>query len=156
VSHALGSARAALAGVRARSATRVPVSPKQAALRRVLAALLLPASLVPVVLLAPSLARAPATLGREVVHALAPAHPRRTVHREPPGPRHFLTGPARFEVDVLEGVAGGLTPQIGYSPFDEPAWAARAAAGPAGTAPIVMVARGRELLSASGQPIQTR
>ena len=42
--------------------------------RRAFAALLLPVSLVPVLLLAPSLVRAPATLWRHTAHALAPAH----------------------------------------------------------------------------------
>ncbi|HSZ70669.1 MAG TPA: hypothetical protein VK756_09940 [Solirubrobacteraceae bacterium] len=124
-------------------------------IKRTFAALLLPASLLPVLLLSPSLVRAPATLWRHTAHALAPAHPR-VVHREAPGPAYYLIGPARLEIDVLEaGVAGKLTPKVGYSPLAEPEWAARAAAGldtPART-PIVLIARGRELTTASGRPL---
>jgi hypothetical protein len=125
----------------------------QLPLRRALAALLLPASLVPVLLLAPSLARAPVTLWSHAARALAPAH--RTVHREAPGPRYFLVGPARLEIDVFEDAAGALTPRVGVSPFAEPEWAARAAAGPNAQAetPTILVARGRELTTASGQPL---
>jgi hypothetical protein len=123
--------------------------------RRALAALLVPASLVPVLLLAPSLVRAPATLWRHTTHALAPAH-HRVVHREAPGPRYYLVGPARLELDVLEGVAGVLTPKVGYSPFAEPEWAVRVAGGPEAQAlmPTVLVAPGRELTTASGQPLR--
>jgi hypothetical protein len=121
--------------------------------RRTLAALLLPASLIPVLLLAPSLARAPMTLWRKTAHALAPAH--HAIHREAPGPRYYLVGPARLEIEVLEGSAGTLTPKVGVSPFAEPEAAARAAAGPNAQAdrPIVLIAPGRELTTASGQPL---
>jgi hypothetical protein len=124
-------------------------------LRRALAALLLPASLLPVVLLSPSLVRAPATLWQHTAHALAtalaPAH--RAVHREAPGPSYYLVGPARLEIEALEGSAGRLAPQVGVSPFAEPAWAARAAAGPHARAeqPSVLIARGRELTTTSRQ-----
>jgi hypothetical protein len=123
--------------------------------KRTLAALLLPVSLLPVVLLAPSLARAPATLWRKTAHALAPAH-HVTVHRAPSGPRYFLVGPARLEIEVLEGAAGVLTPQVGVSPLAEPEWAVRDAAGPnaQAQAPSVLIARGRELTTASGQPLR--
>ncbi|HEY3758322.1 MAG TPA: hypothetical protein VGL37_01055 [Solirubrobacteraceae bacterium] len=123
-------------------------------LRRVLAALLLPISLVPVLLLAPSLVRAPATLWRHTAHALAPAHPRK-VHHEAAGPRYYLVGPARLEIDVLEdGYAGALTPKVGYSPFAEPEWAAQSAAQLEGSrTPSVLIARGRELTTASGEPL---
>lgn len=88
-------------------------------LRRALAALLLPASLAPVVLLAPSLARAPATLAlraeRPLARALAPAK----VRREPPEPRRYPVGAARLEVDVFEPLAGAFTPQVGVSPLAE-------------------------------------
>jgi hypothetical protein len=130
------------------------VSLHEPLLRRALAALLLPISLVPVLLLAPSLVRAPATLWRHTAHALAPAHPR-VVHRPPPGPRYYLVGPARLEINVLEdSVAGGLTPKVGYSPLAEPEWAAHGAAALEGShTPVVLIARGRELTTASGQPL---
>ena len=123
-------------------------------LRRALAALLLPISLVPVLLLAPSLVRAPATLWRHTALALAPAHPRKA-HHEAPGPRYYLVGPARLEIDVLEdGYAGALTPKVGYSPLAEPEWAAQAAAALEGSdTPSVLLARGRELTTASGEPL---
>jgi hypothetical protein len=125
--------------------------------RRTFAALLLPASLLPVLLLSPSLVHAPATLWRKTAHVLAPAHARsRAVHREAAGPRYYLVGPSRLEIDQLEGVAGPLTPKVGFSPFAEPEWAARAAAGPDARAhaPIVLIAPGRELTTASGQPLK--
>lgn len=123
-------------------------------LRRALAALLLPISLVPVLLLAPSLVRAPATLWRHTAHALAPAHPRK-VHHEASGPRYYLVGPARLELDVVEaGFAGALTPKVGYSPLAEPEWAAQSATAlEGGHTPIVLLARGRELTTASGEPL---
>ena len=107
-------------------------------LKRVLATLLLPASLLPVVLLAPSLARAPATLWRHTAHALAPAAHARP-RPAPSGPRYYLAGPARLEIEALEGSAGVLTPKVGVSPFEEPAWAVQAAAGGAApAAPLVL------------------
>jgi hypothetical protein len=123
--------------------------------KRTLATLLLPVSLLPVVLLSPSLVRAPATLWRKTAHALAPAH-HAAVHHAAPGPRYFLVGPARLEIEVLEGVAGSLTPQVGVSPLAEPEWAVRDAAGPnaQADAPSVLIARGRELTTASGQPLR--
>jgi hypothetical protein len=120
---------------------------------RVLAALLLPLSMVPVLLLAPSLFRAPAILVRHAAHALAPAH-RRTHRRPPQGPRYFLVGPARFEIEAMEGSAGALTPKVGVSPLREPEWAAVAAAQ--SDTPSVLVARGREMTTASGQPLRTK
>jgi hypothetical protein len=130
------------------------VSLQEPLLRRALAALLLPISLVPVLLLAPSLVRAPVTLWRHIAHALAPAHPRK-VHHEASGPRYYLVGPARLELNVLEDSnAGVLTPKVGYSPLAEPEWAARGAAALEGSArPSVLIARGRELTTASGQPL---
>ncbi len=123
-------------------------------LRRVLAALVLPASLIPVALLAPSLVRAPATLWRHTAHALAPAHAK-VHHAPPPGPRYFLVGAARLEVEAYAGGAGVLTPRVGISPFAEPEWAARSAAENTRGhgAPIVLIARGRELTDASGRPL---
>jgi hypothetical protein len=124
--------------------------------KRLLTALLLPASMVPVVLLAPSLVRAPATLWRHTAHVFAPAH-HKPVHREPQGPRYYLVGAARLEVETFEGAAGAMTPKVGVSPFAEPAWAAQAAvADPsvhAASAPSVLVARGQELTDASGHPL---
>jgi hypothetical protein len=122
--------------------------------RRAFAALLLPASLLPVLLLSPSLVHAPATLWRKTAHALAPARSR-VVHRQAPGPRYYLVGPSRLEIDMLEGIAGPLTPKVGYSPFAEPAWAARAAVGSDAQRrmPVVLIAPGRELTTASGQPL---
>jgi hypothetical protein len=125
-------------------------------LKRLLTALLLPASMVPVVLLAPSLVRAPATLWRHTAHMFAPAH-HKPVHHEPLGPRYYLVGAARLEVETFEGAAGAMTPKVGVSPFAEPAWAAQvAAADPAvhaASVPSVLVARGQELTDASGQPL---
>jgi hypothetical protein len=123
--------------------------------KRTFAALLLPASLLPIVLLSPSLVHAPATLWRKTAHALAPAH-RAPVHHAPSGPRYFLVGPARLEIEVLEGAAGNLTPRVGVSPLAEPEWAVRDAAGPnaQADAPSVLLARGRELTTASGQPLR--
>jgi hypothetical protein len=110
-------------------------------LKRTLAVLLLPASLLPVLLLSPSLARAPLTYARHweagVRRLLAPAHP----HRRPrPGPPYFLVGAARFEVDVFEVGAGALTPQVGVSPLAEPGWAVAEA-----DRPLVLIARGAEV-----------
>jgi hypothetical protein len=125
-------------------------------LKRALTALLLPASLAPVMLLSPSLVRAPAVLVRHAARALAPAHHR--VHHPPPqGPSYFLVGPARFEIEAMEGSAGALTPKVGVSPLDEPEWAARAAAEreTQHTTPVVLLARGRERTDASGQPLHT-
>lgn len=132
------------------------VAPAAAAtpLRHALAALLLPLSLVPVVLLAPSLARAPATLYEHAARALAPAHAAPRVVPREPGTPYYLDGPSRVELDVL-GEAGAFTPKLGYSPLAEPTWAASAALG-AGVAgqPSVLIARGRETTTASGQPLR--
>ncbi len=128
------------------------MSARMPRLGRVLAALLLPISTVPVVLLAPSLVRAPEVLVRHTAHALAPAP--HTTHRHPAplGPRYYLVGPARFEIEAMEGAAGTLTPKVGVSPLNEPEWAARAAAR--GEDPAVLVARGRETTDASGNPLR--
>jgi hypothetical protein len=79
-------------------------------LRRAFAILLLP-----VVLLAPSLARAPATvvLRLERLVASAPAH------RAPYEPPRYPPGAPRLERDVFESVAGILTPQVGVSVLAE-------------------------------------
>jgi hypothetical protein len=94
--------------------------------RRVLEIVLLPLSLLPVFLLAPSLARAPETLWRHTAHLLARARvPRPVEHYRLPGPYPILIGATRLEVDLLEGLAGPLTPRVGVSPFVEPEWLAR-------------------------------
>lgn len=123
-------------------------------LRRLLATLLLPLSLLPVVLLAPSLVRAPATLWQHAARALAPARaPSRPASREP-GTPYYLDGPPRVEIDILEE-DGAVIPKLGYSPLAEPVWAARAAIGDgAGAQPSVLIARGRETTTASGQPLR--
>ncbi len=121
-------------------------------LGRVLAALLLPVSMVPVVVLAPSLVRAPEVLVRHAAHALAPAGHATYRHPAPQGPRYYLVGPARFEIEAMEDSAGALTPKVGVSPLNEPEWAAQAAA--LGGDPTVLLARGRETTDASGAPLQ--
>lgn len=86
-------------------------------LRRGLAMLLLPLSLLPVVLLAPSLARAPATL---VVHlermVLPRQHPARSAPSQPP---RYPPGASRLERDIFAPVARILTPQVGVSALAE-------------------------------------
>ncbi|MGH2854815.1 MAG: hypothetical protein ACRDLF_11575 [Solirubrobacteraceae bacterium] len=100
--------------------------------RRVFAALLLPASLAPVVLLAPTLARAPATLvlrtERWAERFVAPAHVR--VHRPPYEPPRYPPGASRLERDVFAPVAGPLTPQVGVSVLAEHATPAEKAHQP--------------------------
>ncbi len=118
---------------------------------RMLAMLLLPISMAPVVLLAPSLFRAPVVLVRHAAHALAPAHHAVHRHPAPQGPRYYLVGPARFEIEAMEGAAGALTPKVGVSPLNEPEWAAQAAA--LSDDPSVLLARGREITDASGAPL---
>ncbi len=111
-------------------------------LRRVLAALLLPASLLPVLLLAPSLARAPATFVLRLERMVVPAHAR--VYPAPYEPPRYPIGAARLEVDVFEPAAGVLTPQVGVSPLAEHESALERA-----RRPIVLIAPGRE---AEGAP----
>jgi hypothetical protein len=86
-------------------------------LKRMLAALLLPGSLIPVLVLSPSLARAPATLWQRAERLLAPAHV--SVHHAPPPMQRYPIGASRLEVDAFEVVAGILTPQVGISPLAE-------------------------------------
>jgi hypothetical protein len=86
-------------------------------LRRVLATLLLPGSLIPVLILSPSLARAPATLWQRTERLLAPVHT--SVHHAPPPMQRYPIGAARLEVDVFEPTTGSLTPQVGVSPLAE-------------------------------------
>jgi hypothetical protein len=97
-------------------------------IRRLLATLLLPASLLPVVLLAPSLVRAPFTLGRRIERAVAPPHVR--VYPAPPEPKRYLLGAPRLEVDVFAPATGSFTPEVGVSPFDEHAAPPRATPDP--------------------------
>jgi hypothetical protein len=106
-------------------------------LRRLLAALLLPASMIPVFVLAPSLARAPATLVLRAERFIAPAHPR--VHRAPPAPAQYPAGASRFGVDAMDPVAGALTPRVGVSPVAEPELA-----GASAERPIVLISDGQK------------
>ena len=106
-------------------------------IRRLLAALLLPGSLLPVLLLAPSLARAPATLVLRAERFIAPAHVH--VHHAPPPMQRYPIGAARLEVDVFAAAAGVLTPQVGVSPLLEHAGAVRGA-----YEPVVLIVGGRE------------
>jgi hypothetical protein len=85
--------------------------------KRVLGALLLPASLLPVLLLAPSLARAPATFVLHLERMVVPVHAR--VYPAPYEPPRYPIGAARLEVDVFGPAAGVLTPQVGVSPLAE-------------------------------------
>jgi hypothetical protein len=86
-------------------------------LRRALAILLLPASLLPIVLLAPSLARAPETLVVRLERMVASAQ--RPVYRAPYEPPRYPPGASRFEVDAFAPAAGVLTPQVGVSALAE-------------------------------------
>ncbi len=79
--------------------------------------LLLPLSLLPVVLLAPSLARAPETLVVRLERIVAPAHP--PVHRTPDESPRYPPGASRLERDIFAPVARILTPQVGVSPLAE-------------------------------------
>jgi hypothetical protein len=82
-----------------------------------LAMLLLPLSLVPVVVLAPSLVRAPGVLAGKLERALAPAH--RPARHAPTEPARYPPGASRLERDVFAPVARVLTPQVGVSPLAE-------------------------------------
>jgi hypothetical protein len=86
-------------------------------IKRILAALLLPGSLIPVVLLAPSLVRAPVTLIGHLERMVAPAHVR--VHHAPYEPPRYPIGAARLEVEAFAPAAGVLTPRVGVSPVAE-------------------------------------
>jgi hypothetical protein len=114
-------------------------------IRRVLAALLLPASLVPVLLLAPTLARAPVTLVVRLERMVAPAHAR--VYSAPYEPPRYPIGAARLERDVFETAAGVLTPQVGVSPLAEHETARERA-----RRPIVLSAPGQEGGVSPGAP----
>jgi hypothetical protein len=84
-------------------------------LRRGLAMLLLPLSLLPVVLLAPSLARAPATLVVRLERMVLPRqHPARSASSQP-----YPPGASRLERDIFAPVARILTPQVGVSALAE-------------------------------------
>ena len=95
----------------------VPVLGHRLSLRGVLGALLLPGSLIPVVLLAPTLVRAPVTLIGHLERAVEPAHVR--VHHAPYEPPRYPIGAARLEVEALAPAAGVLTPRVGVSPVAE-------------------------------------
>jgi hypothetical protein len=86
-------------------------------LRRGLAMLLLPLSLLPVVLLAPSLARAPATLVVRLERMVVPAQ--QAAHRAPSEPPRYPSGASRLERDIFAPVARILTPQVDVSPLAE-------------------------------------
>jgi hypothetical protein len=93
-------------------------------LRRALAMLLLPFSLVPVVVLSPSLVRAPGVLVQRAERVLAPARTGGrvggpSIHRAPSEPPRYPPGASRLERDVFAPVAGPLTPQVGVSPLAE-------------------------------------
>lgn len=105
--------------------------------KRVLAAMLLPASLLPVLLLAPTLARAPATFALRLERMVVPAHAR--VYPAPYEPPRYPIGAARLEVDVFGPAAGVLTPQVGVSPLAEHESALERA-----HRPIVLIAPGGE------------
>lgn len=85
--------------------------------RRAGAILLLPLSLLPVVLLAPSLARAPGTLAVRLERMVMPAQ--RPVRHTPHEPARYPPGASRLERDVFAPVAGILTPQVGVSALAE-------------------------------------
>jgi hypothetical protein len=86
-------------------------------LRRALAMLLLPFSLVPVVVLAPSMVRAPVVLVQRAERVVADAqHP---AHHAPYEPPRYPPGASRLERDVFAPVAGPLTPQVGVSAMAE-------------------------------------
>jgi hypothetical protein len=104
-------------------------------LRRGLAMLLLPLSLVPIVVLSPSLVRAPGVLVQRAERVLAPARgggrvggP--SIHRAPYEPPRYPPGASRLERDVFAPVAGPLTPQVGVSPLAEHQTTAEAARAP--------------------------
>jgi hypothetical protein len=102
--------------------------------RRGLAMLLLPLSLLPIVLLAPSLVRAPATLVVHLERMVAPAHA--AVHRVPHEPARYPPGASRLERDIFAPVARILTPQVGVSPLAE-----HQTREEKGHAPILLVTR---------------
>ncbi len=79
--------------------------------------LLLPLSLLPIVLLAPSLVRAPATLVVRLERMVVPAPG--PVHRMPPEPTRYPPGASRLERDIFAPVARILTPQVGVSVLAE-------------------------------------
>lgn len=110
----------------------------QFSLRRVLALLLLPGSLFPVLMLSPSLVRAPATLWLRAERSIVAAHHR--AHPAPPAPRRYPIGASRLEVDIQGPAAGPFTPQIGVSPLAE-----HNRFAPGAYQPIVLVVHAREL-----------
>jgi hypothetical protein len=86
-------------------------------LRRAFAMLLLPLSLLPIVLLAPSLARAPETLVVRLERMVLPT--RHPAHRAPYEPPRYPPGASRLERDIFAPVARILTPQVGVSALAE-------------------------------------
>jgi hypothetical protein len=97
-----------------------PAGSAPAPIRRALAMLLLPLSLLPIVLLAPTLVRAPATLVGRLERIVAPARVGgEPIHHAPYEPPRYPPGASRLERDVFESVAGILTPQVGVSVLAE-------------------------------------
>jgi hypothetical protein len=88
-------------------------SGSSSSIKRGLAMLLLPLSLLPIVLLAPTLARAPATLVVRLERMVMPAQ--RPVHRAPHEPARYPPGASRLERDIFAPAARILTPQVGVS-----------------------------------------
>ncbi len=97
-----------------------PAGSAAAPIRRALAMLLLPLSLLPIVLLAPTLVRAPATLVGRLERIVAPARVGgEPIYHAPYEPPRYPPGAPRLERDVFESVAGILTPQVGVSVLAE-------------------------------------
>lgn len=92
--------------------------------------LLLPFSMVPVAVLAPSLVRAPGVLVQRAERVLASARVGGPPHRAPSEPPRYPPGASRLERDVFAPVAGPLTPQVGVSPLAEHQTLAEAAHAP--------------------------
>jgi hypothetical protein len=91
-------------------------------IRRVLALLVLPASMLPLLALSPSLVRSPTTLWQRI----DPPAPARVVRvRRAARPTRWLVGAARFEVDAFEPLAGALMPTVSISPLASPGAVAR-------------------------------
>lgn len=112
------TARLSPKGWRRRPQTGAPErAGSHSSIKRGLAMLLLPLSLLPIVLLAPTLARAPETLVLRLERMVVPAQ--RSVHRVPYEPPRYPPGASRLERDVFAPVARILTPQVGVSVLAE-------------------------------------
>lgn len=113
---------------------------QQLSIRRVLALLVLPLSLFPLLVLSPSLVRAPATLWRRIAPP-GPAHAATAPSVTPP-PR-WLIGAARLEVDAFEPLAGPLMPKVGISALTPPTGAIPSPVGRVVEGPRTRVGEGR-------------